>query len=144
MDRRSFFLASSAVLLATPSFGENQPADRTDGNWWRGLAILTKGGYALGYADGSSKADAVWAEGECKTLVRAGYRAGVQKANDYSGITVGQLVEGVDQFYKDFRNTRILATDAMMIVKMQISGVDQKVIDDSLQTLRQIALDPRY
>jgi hypothetical protein len=144
MDRRTFLSLSPAVLAVNPSFGEGQSTDRTDGNWWKGLASLAKYGYVVGYADGSEKADATWADGECKTLVTAKYLAAVQKQNDYSGITIGQYVEGVDQFYKDFRNTRILETDAMMIVKWQISGADQNVIDESLQTLRKIALNPNY
>ena len=144
MDRRSFLLAFSAALIANPSFGQDSTQSRTDGNWWKGLNVLAKAGYVIGYADGSAKADASWASGLCRKQVPAKYMTAVQKGNDYSGITIGQYVDGVDQFYKDFRNTRILATDAMMIVKMQISGVRQKEIDDDLQTIRQTALDPRY
>jgi len=130
--------------MDTPSFGQDQSTSRTDGNWWNGLNSLAKYGYVIGYGDGSVKADATWAYGPCKTQVTAKYLAAVQKGNDYSGITIGQLIEGVDQFYKDFRNTRILTTDAMMVVKQQISGFSQKQIDETLQTLRQTALDPRY
>jgi hypothetical protein len=144
MNRRLFLALSSATIMASPSLGQDQSTARTDGNWWNGLNSLTKYGYVVGYANGSAKADATWAYGLCKTQVTAKYLAAVSKGNDYSGITIGQLVEGVDQFYKDFRNTRILSSDAMMVVKQQISGVSQKEIDEFLELIRKTALDPSY
>jgi hypothetical protein len=144
MNRRSFLAISSAALVAAPTFGQDRSALRHDGNWWKSLNNLTKYGYVAGYAEGSEKADATWAYGECKTKVTTKYSDAVQKGNDYSGMTFGQLIEGVDEFYKDFRNTRILTRDAMMVIKQQISGISQKEIDETLQVLRQTALDPRY
>lgn len=144
MNRRTFLAVSSAALVTSPGFSQDQPSLRHDGNWWKGLNSLTKYGYVAGYAEGSQKADDTWAYGECKTKVTAKYLSAVQKGDDYSGMTFGQLIEGVDAFYKDFRNTRILTTDAMMVVKEQISGLSQKQIDEELQTIRQTALDPRY
>jgi hypothetical protein len=144
MNRRSFLTASSATLVVAPSFGQDQPTTRTNGNWWNDLNALAKYGYIVGYADGSSKADATWASGLCKTQVPAKYMAAVQNGNDYSEFTIGQLVEGVNQFYKDFRNTKILTRDAMMVVRQQISGVPQKEIDEGLEFLRQLALNPQY
>jgi hypothetical protein len=144
MDRRSFLAISSAVLVATPSFGQDQSTIRHDGNWWKDLNILTKFGYVIGYAEGSAKADATWAYGQCRTKVAAKYLSGLQKVNDFSGIAIGQFIEGLDQFYNDFRNARILSTDAMMIVKLQISGTNQKEIDDDLQIIRKEALNPSY
>jgi len=144
MNRRSFLAVSSAALMAAPSFGQDRPATRTNGNWWNALNDLAKYGYIIGYTDGSSKADATWADGLCKPQVPAKYLAAVQNGNDYSEFTIGQLVEGLNQFYKDFRNTKILTRDAMMVVRQQISGVPQKEIDEGLEFLRQTALDPRY
>lgn len=144
MNRRSFLALSSSSLMVAPSFGQENPTARTDGDWWKNLNSLAKYGYIVGYADGSSKADATWAFGLCKTQVPTKYLAAVQKGNDYSEFTVGQLIDGVNEFYKDFRNTKILARDAMMVVKQQISGVPQKEIDEGLEFLRQTALDPRY
>ncbi len=144
MDRRSFLAISSTVLVATPSFGQDQSTNRHDGNWWKDLNVLTKFGYVIGYAEGSEKADINWAYRECRTKVTVKYLAGIQKVNDFSGITIGQSIEGLDQFYDDFRNTRILSKDAITIVKAQISGTNQKEIDDGLQIMRKTALGPNY
>ena len=39
-------------------------------------------------------------------------------------ITVGQILEGLDEFYKDWRNTRILVRHAVEYVVMEAEGKD--------------------
>ncbi len=41
-----------------------------------------------------------------------------------SRVTVGQIVEGLDEFYKDWRNTRIRIRDAIEYVLMEAKGKD--------------------
>ncbi len=38
------------------------------------------------------------------------------------GVTVGQMVDGMDALYQDYRNTNIRLLDAMHLVQMEVSG----------------------
>jgi hypothetical protein len=51
-------------------------------------------------------------------------------------ITVSQLSKGMDDLYKDARNTKIKIAYAIFTVKKQISGADQAEMDNLLQGLR--------
>lgn len=51
-------------------------------------------------------------------------------------ITVGQMVSGLDEFYKDYRNKQIFVTDAIYIVKMEIRGASQEEIAEAKRVLR--------
>jgi len=52
------------------------------------------------------------------------------------GITVGQIQDGVDAFYKDFSNRRIKIVDAIYVVKMQIKGNDPELINAQIRYLK--------
>jgi hypothetical protein len=54
-----------------------------------------------------------------------------------TNITNGQVVEGVDKFYSDFRNRRIRVKNAVWIVLNQIAG--RPNVDDMIQHWRQSA-----
>lgn len=51
-------------------------------------------------------------------------------------ITVGQLKDGLDAFYKDFSVRRIKIIDAVYIVKMQIEGNDPDLINAQILYLK--------
>jgi hypothetical protein len=60
-------------------------------------------------------------------------------ALNYGGFRVGQLVEGVDEFYKDFRNKNILVDVGMRYVKDELRGKTSKELEDELAGFRQSA-----
>ncbi|MCX6141969.1 MAG: hypothetical protein NTZ35_01995 [Ignavibacteriales bacterium] len=41
-----------------------------------------------------------------------------------SGVTVGQMLNGLDKFYEDFRNMSVKIVDAMNIVRFESTGKD--------------------
>lgn len=51
-------------------------------------------------------------------------------------ISVGQIVDGLDELYNDFKNRSIKVTDAVYVVKKQIQGASQREIDLILRYLR--------
>lgn len=59
------------------------------------------------------------------------------------GITVGQLVDGVDEFYKDFSNRRIKIVDTIYVVKMQIKGENSELIDAQIRYLKMQPIDDK-
>jgi hypothetical protein len=44
------------------------------------------------------------------------------KSTDFDGITMGQFVDGMDQFYRDFRNKQLYMTWAIEYVRDQLKG----------------------
>ena len=54
-------------------------------------------------------------------------------------ITVGQIRDGINAFYKDFSNMRIKIIDAFYVVKMQIKGDDPDLI---LAQIRYLKMQP--
>ena len=57
----------------------------------------------------------------------------------YSNLRAGQLVEGLDEFYKDFRNKNILVDVAIRYVKDELRGKTGKELEDELATFRKAA-----
>jgi len=51
-------------------------------------------------------------------------------------ITVGQLKDGLDEFYKDFSTRRIKIIDALYVVKMQIEGKSPELIEAQILYLK--------
>jgi len=54
----------------------------------------------------------------------------------YSGISISQLVDGLDLLYTDFKNRRILIRDGIHVVKNQLIGVPTGDIERILLWLR--------
>ncbi|MGD0625712.1 MAG: hypothetical protein ABSB32_13450 [Thermodesulfobacteriota bacterium] len=51
-------------------------------------------------------------------------------------ITLGQIVDGLNTFYGDFKNRRIRISDAVYVVKKQIQGASSEEIEVLCQWLR--------
>jgi len=60
-----------------------------------------------------------------------------------AGITIGQIMDGMNDFYNDFSNRRIKMADAIYIVKMQIKGEDPELIDTQIRYLKMQPLDKK-
>jgi len=52
------------------------------------------------------------------------------------GITVGQIVDGLDELYEDFKNRSIKVQDAMYLIKKQIKGAPEEEVRQLLIYLR--------
>ena len=60
---------------------------------------------------------------------------------NYEMIKYGQFLDGMDTFYKDFRNIEYPITGAMRIVRDQIQGRSQEDIEKELAAWRQCHAD---
>lgn len=58
---------------------------------------------------------------------------------DYSNLRFGQLLEGTDEFYKDFRNKNIQIGAALHYVRDQLKGVSAKDLEEELTSFRKQA-----
>ena len=151
MKRFCIALLLFALVAAANSFGQKQ--DAHDGFWWSEKSESFKLGYVAGYVEAmvTSSNSPVWkclAEKNGGTIP-AEYpgRAMLEECGkaadphfDYSGIPFGQLQEGVDHFYKDFRNKRININAAISYVRDQLRGKPADELDAALAFMRKNAL----
>ncbi|MGH9822017.1 MAG: hypothetical protein ACREDR_01990 [Blastocatellia bacterium] len=57
-----------------------------------------------------------------------------------SEVTAGQVREGLDRFYKDYRNRRILVQNAIWLVLNSIAGKPQADWDKMVENYRKNAV----
>jgi hypothetical protein len=146
------YLTLALALMLSGATARAQ-VTKHDGYWWSGESESFKLGFATGYAmamTGNSDA-AVLRCIEAKNggtlpekypgneaLIACQQTPEVEGLN-YSNLQIGQLVEGLDEFYKEFRNKNILVDVAMRYVKDELRGKSTKELEDELAAFRQSA-----
>jgi len=75
---------------------------------------------------------------EVSLLLEREYRNSRERLTHYNiiGITNGQIVDGLNLFYDDFRNRQIKLTDAIYVIKKQILGASKEEIEAITEWLR--------
>ena len=132
-----------AVLLLFASCLGQQESVLT-GSAWKGYSEQFKGGYvtgyieAMGYAQISSAGTCMWIDNPKDRNARAS-KACISNAQsfDFDSITVGQLLNGMNTFYKDFRNLQVPLTMAMRLVRDEIRGRSEEDVQKELDSWRQ-------
>jgi len=123
-----------------------------DGYTWESWDNSTKVGWVFGFWDGIYQAHRegvfflVRIPGLMERKVAGTYKRADEVTegldNEFrdrislSGITSGQQVAGLDAFYKDYRNKRILAGEAIYIVKLEVTGGPQEFIEQVTRIIR--------
>jgi len=117
-----------ALCLIVPLSG-NQEYDRRDGDWWRGISAVSKAYYLAGFLDGMELGNrfSFWGideGGKDSKSISARVRTSFSdyRSTYLSKVTNIQLTEGLDTFYADPRNHRILVYNATWLVLNQIAG----------------------
>jgi hypothetical protein len=114
-----------AIALCTPAFAAQHrsphhpaegPAPIHNGLWWQNKSELFRDGFMTGYKSGSAHA--------------AGHALDV---NEFPAI---ELIDGLNSFYKDFRNRNILVDDALIYVQDQLHGVPDDKLNAEVLKLR--------
>ena len=59
-----------------------------------------------------------------------------------SNVTNGQLVDGLDKFYSDFRNRRIKVNDAVWLVLNQVAGEPEAEMEKMIENWRKNTVKP--
>jgi hypothetical protein len=142
------------MLLARCGYGANNLGD-LDGNEWQEWDENEKIMFTMGFLTGSDYVvegnmnetnqdlkKGVTEKGETVSefLLGAALEENSRNINleRYSiyNISVGQIVDGVDILYKDFKNKGINIPDAIYVVKRQIEGTSPEDIEKILIFLR--------
>ena len=116
-----------------------------DGNWWRDkISEQNRLGYLIGYVDAvhnaallapayvcSDSPKLLECTGAAYEAMQSGYK------NFLSGkATYGQLKDGVDVFYSDYRNRNIGLGGALNYVVNSIAGVPASELERSVEAMR--------
>jgi hypothetical protein len=106
--------AAMSLLLCPPLYAQSD----FDGDFWIPRTQDAKLMYVMGFVDGRNDGINDLAEALGTTI------ADPRVSKLGSKITTGQMVDGVDEFYKDWRNRKVLLRDAMQYVEDEANGKD--------------------
>jgi hypothetical protein len=121
-----------AALLCVPAFAAQQrnshinpngPAPVHNGLWWQEKSGLFKEAFIGGYKAGAEDT--------------AGHALDVNK---FAG---SELIDGLNTFYKDFRNRNIMVSNALSYVEDQLSGSADEKLSAELLKMRAAAAPTR-
>ena len=126
MKRHLLSLCLGAFLCITVCGAAQQkghpaegPAPIHNGLWWQSKSQLFRDGFMTGYKSGS-------AHGAGHTL----------DINQFPAI---ELIDGLNSFYKDFRNRNVLVDDALTYVQDQLRGAADDKLNAEVLKMRAAA-----
>jgi hypothetical protein len=118
--------------------------ERRDGNWWRRQDALGKLDYVTGFFDGMQLGHrfSYWKnlgafDKTCATKAVESY--GALSDAYVKHLTVGQVSDGLNQFYSDYRNRTILIHDAVWLVLNGIAGTPEQEMKEMIESYRRAA-----
>jgi hypothetical protein len=144
---RWFRLILQTLVVLLFSCGAVSPGEHTrrDGNWWVAESDLSKSTYVLGMFDGTTLgrdfalrkfADKQNLNATTTTILNA-FTDTEQRL--MSNVTVGQVVAGLDDFYKDYKNRKIESVYAVEVVLEGSAGMPKNDLETWVEGLRQMA-----
>ena len=133
-----FFILTSTAHLARAA--EN----RRDGNWWRDLPKPQKVAYIVGFMDGTSLGSkfSYWGMQDFRNNPCTGEAIaafGDQVTRYFANATSGQISDGLDSLYSDYKNRAITLDNGVWIVLKAISGVPKGELDALIESYRRNA-----
>jgi len=129
------------ATLTSTAVAENK---RRDGNWWRQQSRTSKLDYVTGLFDGIDLGEQFTWRGVVDTnditCSSKAFRSAAANEDKYmSHVTVGQVTDGLDSFYEDYRNRSIHVSKAFWIVLNSIRGTPQPELDKMIEENRKVA-----
>ncbi len=128
------------LLLSCSVVSESEPT-RRDGNWWFGRGEEFKTAYVLGMLDGVTLGwdFALWGIKDDITTKKVLDAFSETERRRTSHVTVGQVTDGLDDFYRDYKNRRIELVYAVQVVLEGTAGMPKDQLEKWVENLRQIA-----
>ncbi len=134
-----FLAAVNNVSGAVKDVGEENGYD------WGKKSESEKLGYATGYIAGAGEAahmlgllaGFLFPGGKEPEGLQRNYEVFVRDlAPVASGVTVGQVMHGLNEFYEDYRNMQIKIPEAVSVVCMEVKGVAKDEVERKTRVLR--------
>jgi hypothetical protein len=151
MSKSAVVVIVVSLFACSPLFAGNKPSN--DGIWWQSMSAGFKLGWVSGYTKAMETAGAFQIVNCAETLPLYSQKYpnipakelfericnASSETYDYDGITMGQFVDGIDAFYKDFRNRQVAADSALEYVRDQVRGKPAGELDAKLNMWRRCA-----
>lgn len=150
--KRLFIFTLVLCFLSQTAFSGEGKELAVNGHMWKSFDGSMKAGWIAGFGDGLKQAmpesvKSFISSGLIKAAEKTLGDRGVGKEVDrttaslykkltLSGLSYGQIIDGLDNFYKDYRNMTVLAQEAIWIVKLELRGAPQEFIDGEARLLR--------
>ncbi len=117
--------------------------ERRDGDWWKRQEKSFKYDYAIGAFDGMETGHRLTIKGlpKSKCGLEAIYSYMTSRDAFFNETTNGLIVDGLNEFYKDYRNRRILVQEGFWLVVNEISGTPRAQMDKMIETARKNAVN---
>jgi hypothetical protein len=140
-------LASVALLftffaVATQGYAKD---DRHDGNWWLSTDKTIRLGYVVGFLDGIHLGQnfSYWkfvddADSE-PCLKKVLLSSGEYEQKYLSNVKIAQLNDGLNDFFADYKNRRIMVDEAIWLVLNGIAGTPKEKLDKMIESYRRNA-----
>jgi hypothetical protein len=130
------------VLLFAVTSSTYAEDNRRDGNWWREQPQSDKLAYMVGFFDGIGlgRLFTYWHnidDKNCSPKIIDSFQFYSDKF--LKDVTNSQLVDGLDVFYKDYRNRKIRIHDAVWLTLNAIAGTPQGDLDKMTDNFRKNA-----
>ena len=138
-----FFI--SLLLLSFNIY--SQTNDRRDGNWWNNLDANTKYYFVTGFFDGMDLGNnfSYWgitnSNTECNCISKTIESYNYYADKYFKNVTNVQLVDGLNDFFSDYRNRRIRISSAVWLVTNSIVGTPKEELDKMIESWRKNAVD---
>jgi hypothetical protein len=136
-----------AILLLTSAGTAIDRGKTKNGYWWSELSETSKLWFVKGYIEGLTRADKLLSQSLDFRNAKppsAVTRIPVESYLDFTEISYGQFMDGLDIFYNDYRNKRININIALLYVRDQIRGVSETDLNKRLEGMRKAATEPDY
>jgi hypothetical protein len=119
-------------------------AQEFDGTYWHGMTEQNRLGYVIGFTEGLEFLSlagpvVICLPGPAEKLegcVRNNVKALEGEIGRFRGVTFGQLKDGLDTFYSDYRNRRIKIRGAINHVTRAIAGEPAADLERSVEMMR--------
>jgi hypothetical protein len=146
---KTLLLYVAAIALLTPNAAAAGDKTELDGYWWGKLDTNFKLGWVSGYAKAMDLAGGIqmstcaanmpmyrkqFPNTDPKVLVEKICLS--DKTFDYDGIAMGQFVDGIDAFYKDYRNKQLEVGWAIQYARDSIKGKPAQELDAEVSLWR--------
>jgi hypothetical protein len=133
-------------LLLFALCGARAEGERRDGNWWRELTVSQRSNYMTGFFDGMDLGNnfSFWGMPETNgkldpSVAGAGKSYSTMIDKYMKDVTNGQVADGVTKFYEDYRNRKIIISNAVWLVLNSIAGKSDDEMEKMTQNFRKYA-----
>ncbi len=137
---RILTLISLTVLTSVSALADE---NRRDGNWWLNQPETVQAVYAVGFFDGVDLGHhfSIWKYANNKKSRETWIPLANKSFNEYTekylnNVTSGQLIDGLNSFYSDYRNRRIRVQVAVWLVASSIAGTPEAELNKMIENWR--------